>query len=116
MYSRCNALYLAFVESNYAASMNEINRAQEEFPRDKKYALSIKFDIARLFGKTKEMEKVIQALEADGSSSNTIVICKSKLLADTGEIETAIDYFLKNITYFTEESKIAFCEKLKTHS
>ena len=115
MYSRCNALYLAFVESNYAAAIDEINRAQEEFPKDKKYALSIKFDIARQFGKTKEMEKVIQALEADGSSSNTIVICKSKLLAATGEIEAAINYFLKNITYFTEESKIAFCEKLKTH-
>ncbi|MBQ0083663.1 MAG: TIR domain-containing protein [Clostridiales bacterium] len=115
MYSRCNALYLAYVENNYEAAIKEINRAIDEFPRDKKYALTVKFDIARLFHKTEEMESVIKSLELDGTINNTIVICKSRLLADQGEIDKAIDYFLKNISFFTDDSKKAFCDKLKTH-
>ena len=116
MYSRCNALYLAYVERNYAAAIKQINQAQEEFPRDKKYALSVKFEIARLFHKTDEMEKVIKALESDGTSSNTIIICRSRLLADQGKVDRAIDYFLKNINFFTDDSKKTFCEKLKTRN
>lgn len=115
MYSRCNALYLAYVENNYEAATKEINRAQEEFPRDKKYALTVKFDIARLFHKTEEMESVIKSLELDGTNSNTIVICRSRLLANQGEFDKAIDYFSKNISYFTDDSKKAFCDKLKAH-
>lgn len=115
MYGRCNALYFAYVEQNYDAAIKEINRVQEDFPCDKKYALTIKFDISRIFHKLEEMENVIKLLEADGTNNNTLVICKSKLLADRGETDKAINYFLSSISFFTDESKKTFCEKLKTH-
>lgn len=113
MYGRCNALYLAYVEKDYEAAINEIDAAIAEFPKDKKYALTVKFDIARQFRDYTEMKNVIIELERDNSNNNTIIVCKSKLLAAKGQIEEAADFFVKNITYFTEESKIAFCEKLK---
>ena len=57
------------------------------------------------------------AIKVDGDfqklNSNTIVICRSKLLAQQNKIDDAIAYFTRNITFFTEESKYAFCEKLK---
>ena len=115
MYGRCNALYFAYVEQNYDAAIKEINRVQEDFPCDKKYALTIKFDISRIFHKLEEMENVIKLLEADGTNNNTLLIFKSKLLADRGETDKAINYFLSSISFFTDESKKTFCEKLKTH-
>ena len=86
------------------------------FPKDKKYALTVKFEIARLFHKTDEMERVIKTLEADRSNENTIVICRSKLMADQNHIDDAVDYFCKNIAFFTDESKKAFCEKLRARA
>ncbi len=114
MYRRCYALYLAYVEKNFDAAQKEINLALEEFPNDKRYALTVKFDIARLFKRTAIMEQVIKSLESDGITTNTLVICKSKLLADQGDIDGAVEYFSKHISYFTDESKQAFCEKLKS--
>ena len=61
------------------------------------------------------MEKVINILESDSVNNNSIVVLKSRLLADKGEIEEAVEFFMKNIKYFTDESKKAFCEKLKKH-
>lgn len=116
MYGRCNALYLAYVERDYEAALNCIDNAVADYPKDRKYALTVKFEIARLFHKIEEMEKVIKLLEEDGSNGNAIVICKSKLLADQNRIEDAVNFFLKHIMYFTDESKRAFCEKLKSHT
>lgn len=116
MYGRCNALYIAYVERDYDAAIAEIDDTITGFPKDRKYALTVKFDIARLFRKFDEMERVIQELQSDGSNSNTIVLCRSKLLADQNRISEAISYFTKNIAYFTEESKDAFCEKLRSRS
>lgn len=113
MYERCNALYLAYVERDYDAAITEIDFAVREFPKDRKYALAVKFDIARLFNRTDEMQNAIDQLETDGSNNNTIVICKSKLLADQGKVAEAIVYFSKNISFFTEETKASFCEKLR---
>ena len=61
------------------------------------------------------MEKTIQRLEREGANNNTIVICRSKLLAQQNKIDEAIDYFTKHILYFTDESKAAFCEKIRKH-
>ena len=97
MYGRCKALYLAYVEENYDAALSCIDQAATNFPKDKKYALTVKFEIARLFHKTDEMERVIKVLEVDGSNENTIVICRSKLLADQNRIDDAVDYFLSLI-------------------
>ena len=115
MYSRCQALFSAYVEQNYGGAINQIDQSILDFPVDKKYALVVKFQIARLFQDSKTMEKAIQLLESEGANSNTIVICRSKLLAQQNKMNAAIDYFMKNIMFFTEESKLAFCEKLKKH-
>jgi tetratricopeptide (TPR) repeat protein len=116
MYGRCNALYMAYVEKDYEAAIQEIDDTIAEYPKDKKYALTVKFEIARLFRNFSEMEKVITELERDKSNSNTIIVCKSKLLADKGQVDEAVDYFLKNILYFTDESKTAFSDKLRGKS
>lgn len=116
MYGRCKALYLAYVEENYDAALSCIDQAATNFPKDKKYALTVKFEIARLFHKTDEMERVIKVLEVDGSNENTIVICRSKLLADQNRIDDAVDYFCNNIAFFTDDSKKAFCEKLRSRT
>lgn len=116
MHSRCKSLYLAYVEDDYDAALACIDEATINFPKDKKYALTVKFEIARLFHKTDEMERVIKTLEADRSNENTIVICRSKLLADQNRVEEAVDYFCKNITFFTDDSKKAFCEKLRART
>ena len=116
MYGRCKALYLAYVEENYDAALSCIDQASTNFPKDKKYALTVKFEIARLFHKTDEMERVIKVLEVDGSNENTIVICRSKLLADQNRIDDAVDYFCNNIAFFTDDSKKAFCEKLRSRT
>ena len=113
MYSRCNALYAAYVEEDYGSALTLINKATLDFPRDKKYALAVKFEIALLFSKTDTMQEAIKELEAEGSNSNTVVICKSKLLATQNKIDEAVEYFLKNISFFTEESKKTFCERLR---
>ena len=112
MYGRCNALYLAYVDKDYDAAINEIDATIAEFPKDKKYALIVKFDIARLFRMYGEMENVIVELERDKANTNTIIVCKSKLLAAKGQVAEAADFFAKNIQYFTDESKMAFCDKL----
>lgn len=114
MYGRCKALYLAYVEQNYETALSQINETILEFPRDKKYALVVKFDIARLFDKIDTMEEIIQELEDEGANSNTIVISRSKLLAAQNRVEEAVKYFSKNIAFFTEESKLVFCERLMT--
>ena len=116
MYGRCKALYLSYVEQNYDAAISCIDETAMNFPKDKKYALTVKFEIARLFHKTDEMERVIKTLEADRSNENTIVICRSKLMADQNHIDDAVDYFCKNIAFFTDESKKAFCEKLRARA
>lgn len=113
MFCRCRALYLAYVNNDYNAAITAIDEATTQFPRDRKYALSIKFEITRLFRKNPEMEQVIHALEADGANNNAIVICESKLLAVQNRIEEAIEYFNNNISYFTEESKITFIARLR---
>lgn len=116
LYGRCKALYLAYVEENYDVALSCIDQASTNFPKDKKYALTVKFEIARLFHKTDEMERVIKVLEVDGSNENTIVICRSKLLADQNRIDDAVDYFCNNIAFFTDDSKKAFCEKLRSRT
>ena len=112
MYGRCKALYLAYVEQDYDAALSQVNQTALDFPRDKKYALIVKFDIAQLFNKIDTMEETIQELEAEGSNNNTVVISRSKLLAAQNRVDEAVEYFSKNITFFTEESKQAFCERL----
>lgn len=114
MYSRCNALYLAYVEQNYDTALSQINQAASNFPRDKKYALVVKFDIAQFFSKIATMQETIKELETEGANVNTVVICRSKLLAAQNKIDEAIEYFSKNITFFTEESKKTFCERLRS--
>ena len=104
------------LEENYDAALSCIDQAATNFPKDKKYALTVKFEIARLFHKTDEMERVIKVLEVDGSNENTIVICRSKLLADQNRIDDAVDYFCNNIAFFTDDSKKAFCEKLRSRT
>ena len=113
MYGRCYSLYLAYVEHDYSAAMDQINKTVIDFPKDKKYALTVKFDIAQLYHETKEMASVIEELKEEGSNNNTVVICKSKLMAIQGNPEGAVEYFMKNISFFTDSSKAAFCEKLK---
>ena len=106
-------MYLAYVEDNYDVAIKCIDNAIINFPKDKKYALAVKFEIARLFHNIDEMERVIKVLELDRSNENTIVICRSKLLADQNRTDDAVEYFCKNIMFFTEESKKAFCDKLR---
>ena len=113
MYARCRALYLAYVADDYDAALQCIDEAAINYPKDRKYALTVKFEIARLFRRTDEMARVISSLEADKANENTIVICRSKLLADTNRIDDAIEYFTKHISYFTDESKQMFCDKLR---
>ena len=60
---------------NFEAALKCIDDAIVSFPRDRKYALTVKFEIARLFHNFNEMERVIRELEADGSNENTIVVC-----------------------------------------
>lgn len=113
MYARCNALFLAYVEGEYQGAIECIDDAIIDFPKDKKYALVVKFEIARLFKQLDVMEEIIKSLEADNSNGNTIVICRSKLMADQNRVEEAKEYFCKHIKSFSEQSKKAFCDKLK---
>lgn len=113
MYTRCNALYLAYIEQDFDGALFEINNAVIEFPRDKKYALVVKFDIAHHFNEVNVMRETIKELEAEGSNNNTVIICKSKLLAKQNKIDEAIQLFSANIHYFTEESKQNFCDRLQ---
>lgn len=121
MYGRCKALYMAYVEKDYSCALEQIDETINEFPNDKKYALVVKFDIALLFHDISEMENVINEMEIDRAnrnsvSNNSIVICRSKLMVEKNRVEEAIKYFTKHIMYFTDESKNAFCEKLKQNA
>lgn len=113
MHGRCKALYQAYVDRDVEMALQSINNTISNYPTDRKYALIVKFDIARLFHQTDEMKNVIKELEQDKATNNSIVICRSKYLADQNQVDEAIKYFLKNISFFTEESKKAFCEKLQ---
>ena len=116
MYLRCRALYLAYVEDNYDAAISCIDEAIHAFPKDKLYSLTVKFEIARLFHRLDEMEHVISVLERDRASENTIVICKTKLLAEQDKCDEAISYFNKNIKFFPDKSKKAFCERIRNRN
>lgn len=59
------------------------------------------------------MKETIAELETEGSNSNTVAIYKSKLLATQHKTDEAIQYFSKNISYFTEDSKLAFAKSLE---
>lgn len=113
MHGRCKALYQAYVDRDFELALQSINKTISDYPTDRRYALIVKFDVARLFHQTEEMENVIKELEQDKVSNNSIVICKSKYMADQSQVNEAVKYFLKNISFFTEESKKAFCEKLQ---
>lgn len=99
MYGRCLALYEAYVNQDYETAIIDIDKTIEDFPKDEKYALIVKFDIARLFYKIDIMENVIKELEKEGANINTVVICKSKFYAAQGKTEKAITYFLR--TYYS---------------
>ena len=116
MYARCNSLYAAYVEQDFDGALAEITQACMDFPRDKKYALVVKFDIAQLFNRIDIMEETIKELEIEGSNNNTVIICKSKLLAKQNKVDEAIRFFSANIHYFTEESKQNFCERLQART
>lgn len=116
MYGRCRALYLAYVEKDYQSALAYIEDTIAYYPKDRRYAMIVKFDIARLFHDRFEMEKVIKSLETDNANSNTIIICRSKLMADQGKNDEAIEYFSKHISYFTETSKQAFCDTLRSRT
>lgn len=113
MYNRCLALYVAYVKHEYNLALAIINKAIDDYPKDLKYALTVKFEIARWNKNILEMKKTIGQLGEDGSNSNTIIICKSRLLAIEGKIDEAIEFFSRNIKFFDADSKQAFCEKLK---
>lgn len=93
-------------------ALAQVKQVAIDFPKDKKYALVVKFDIAQYFNETVVMQETIKELEAEGANNNTVVICKSKLLAAQNKVDEAVDYFLKNISFFTDKSKEAFCERL----
>lgn len=105
MYGRCQALYLAYVEGELDAAISKIQETIRDYPRDKKYALVVKFDIAQRFNDIRVMEETIKELEIENSAPNTVVICKSKLLASTGKVDEAVVFFNRSITFFPEESK-----------
>ncbi len=113
MHGRCQALFYAYVEQDYDTAIYTVNQAITDFPKDKKYALIVKFDIAELFNDFETMESIIEELAQDKNGVNNVTICKCKLYAAKGESEKAVNYFLKNICFFTDESKNAFCEKLQ---
>ena len=115
MYGRCYALFIAYVEQDEGAAINKIDEVINEFPKDKKYALMVKFDIAQLFSNINIMEDVIRTLKSENANSNSVILCESKLLASKSMINEAIKHFKRHITYFTNESKEAFCEKLKNY-
>lgn len=115
MYGRCQALYLAYVEGELDAAISKIQETIRDYPRDKKYALVVKFDIAQRFNDIRVMEETIKELEIENSAPNTVVICKSKLLASTGKVDEAVVFFNRSITFFPEESKKAFAESLKSY-
>lgn len=113
MYGRCLSLYYAYVDKDYDSAKDQIAQTINDYPKDKKYALVVLFDIELLYGDITAMENTIQELDSDNSNSNTIIICKSKLLASKGDVDTAKEFFNKNIAYFTDESKQAFCDLLE---
>ena len=53
--------------------------------------------------------------DKEGANINSIVICKSKLLAAENKLEEAIQFFSKHIQFFTDQSKNTFCERLQSH-
>ena len=75
----------------------------------------VKFDIAQSFRQIDVMKSTIQELEKEGANINSIVICKSKLLAAENKLEEAIQFFSKHIQFFTDQSKNTFCERLQSH-
>jgi len=113
MYGRCKALYFAYVDQEYDAALREIDKVIAEFPKDKKYALTVKFEIALKFREVDVKEAVIKKLEEEKSNSNYVVICKSKLMAVRGDVEGAVKYFSASIAYFPEKSKAAFYNQLR---
>lgn len=106
---------MAYVEGELDAAISKIQETIRDYPRDKKYALVVKFDIAQRFNDIRVMEETIKELEIENSAPNTVVICKSKLLASTGKVDEAVVFFNRSITFFPEESKKAFAESLKSY-
>lgn len=113
MYTRCKALYTAIVEHDSEA-YNIIEAGIRQFPKDKKYMLGVKFDIAQVFNDIEIMQQVITDLKEQNVGKNSIVILESKFIAKQGDVEKAISFFKSNIRFFTNESKDAFCQSLQS--
>lgn len=112
MYSRCYALSLAYIEENREKALSQIEDSLESFPKDKVYAMIVKFDIALFFGEKNIMKQTLNGLRNVKANRNTIIVCESKYMA-MDNIDEAKSFFNREIKFFTEESKKVFCDRLE---
>lgn len=112
MYSRCYALSLAYIEENREKALSQIEDSLESFPKDKVYAMIVKFDIALFFGEKNIMKQTLNGLRNVKANRNTIIVCESKYMA-MDNIDEAKSFFHREIKFFTEESKKVFCDRLE---
>ena len=111
MYSRCYALYLAYIEGSKDSALAQVKKSQTDYPKDSIYALMVKFAIAFFYGDQRVMMDAIEELKHMEANTNTIILCESKYFA-MEDNEKAKNYFLHHIKWFTESSKNIFLEKL----
>jgi len=111
MYSRCYALSLAYIEENRERALAQIEDSLESFPKDKVYAMIVKFDIALFFCEKNIMKQTLNDLRSVKANRNTIIVCESKYKA-LDNIDEARSFFNREIKFFTEESKKEFCDRL----
>ena len=112
MYSRCYALSLAYIEENREKALSQIEDSLESFPKDKVYAMIVKFDIALFFCEKNIMKQTLNGLRNVKANRNTIIVCESKYMA-MDNIDEAKSFFHREIKFFTEESKKVFCDRLE---
>lgn len=112
MYYRCNALYFAFVDKSKELALSAIDKHINDYYKDTIYFLLTKFEIGLDFYDMEVMNSAVIGLQEAHANKNSIVICKSKMMA-IRDMDKAKKFFLGNIKYFTEDSKKRFCKSLE---
>lgn len=117
MYLRCSAQFEAFYNDSLEKSLSNINKAIFLNPNIQ-YARLVKFDICDKFNLLSEMEEILNFFkqpEFRNKYLNNIVCFTAILMAKSGRVEEAVEYYKENIKNYTEEAKDKFVIRLNKY-
>ena len=115
MAARMRAQYTAIIDRDYTKAKETVDKAIT-MRGNKIYGRFTKFEIAEKFQKLDDMKDVIKFFDVEEYKyrfHDNIVYMKSIVMAMSGQLSAAEEYFKKNIRNYTDSAQCNMIQKLK---